>query len=117
MLSLDLQINRAAENELRQASTTAAGILRDAATSGNGQELSSRDHNNVARCLEVDATKWLIAVDWARKSGNFSDLTINVAATLAVYAAQGWTRTPSPKQAKHGATIIEAARIAGVLER
>jgi len=117
MLSLDLQINHASEKELRQSSTTTANVLRDAATSGNGQELSTRDHNNVARCLEVDAANWLAGVNWARQSGKFSDLTMNVAATLAGYAAQGWTRMPSPKQAKHGAAIIEAARSAGILSR
>ncbi len=117
MLSLDLRITRESEQELRQSSPTTAGVLRDAAPSGHGEQLSPRDHNNVARCLELDAAKWLVAVNWARQSGNFPDLTINVAATLAGYAAQGWTRTPSAKQAKHGAAIIEAARTAGVFSR
>jgi hypothetical protein len=117
MLSLDLRIARDGERELRQSSHTNLGILRETATSGRGEKLSTHDHNNVARCLELDASKWLAAVDWARRSGDFPDLTINVAATLAGYAAQGWTRMPSAKQAKHGAAILEAARAAGVLTR
>lgn len=117
MLSLDLQINHASAKELRQSSTTTASVLKDAVTSGDGQELSTLDHNNVARCLEVDATNWLASVNWAKQSGKFSDLTMNVAATLAGYAAQGWTRMPSPRQAKHGVAIIEAARSAGILSR
>jgi hypothetical protein len=117
MLSLDLRVTRDGERELRQSSSTTTGVLRDAVAPGRGEELSAHDHNNVARCLELDAAGWLAAVNWAKRSGDFSDLTINVAATLAGYAAQGWTRTPSPKQAKHGAAIIEAARAAGVLAR
>lgn len=117
MLSLDLQISRANENELLQSPARGDGLLRKDATFVNGKALSSQDHNNVARCVELDAVKWLAAVNWARQSGEFNDLTINVAATLAGYATQGWTRMPSPKQAKHGAAIIEAARTAGILTR
>ena len=116
MLSLDLRVTRDVERELRQSSPTTTGVLGAAAALGRGEELSAGDHNNVARCLEFDAARWLAAVNWARQSGDFPDLTINVAATLAGYAAQGWTKTPSAKQAKHGAAIIEAARAAGVLQ-
>jgi hypothetical protein len=38
-----------------------------------------------------------------------------VAGTLSGYAAQGWPKPPSPKQARRGAEIIEAARAAGIL--
>jgi hypothetical protein len=117
MLSLDLRINRANETELLQSPQKGGRTLRNDASSVNGKALSSQDHNNVARCVELDAVKWLAAVNWARQSGEFEDLTINVAATLAGYAAQGWTRMPSPKQAKHGSAIIEAARTAGILTR
>ena len=116
MLSLDLRVTRDVERELRQSSPTTTGVLGAVAALGRGEELSAGDHNNVARCLEFDAARWLAAVNWARQSGDFPDLTINVAATLAGYAAQGWTKTPSAKQAKHGAAIIEAARAAGVLQ-
>ena len=116
MLSLDLRVTRDVERELRQSSPTTTGVLGADAALGRGEELSAGDHNNVARCLEFDAARWLAAVNWARQSGDFPDLTINVAATLAGYAAQGWTKTPSAKQAKHGAAIIEAARAAGVLQ-
>ena len=115
MLSLDLRVTPACERELRQSSAATTGVLRAATYPGNGAALNPQDHNNVARCLELDATRWLAAVNWASQSGKFPILTINVAATLAGYAAQGWTRTPSAKQAKHGALVIEAARAAGVL--
>jgi hypothetical protein len=56
----------------------------------------------------------LAVINWAKRHGDFPDLTLKVAGTLAGYAAQGWSRTPSPNQAKHGVAIIEAARIAGI---
>ncbi|MFO1482349.1 MAG: AIPR family protein [Verrucomicrobiaceae bacterium] len=115
ILSLDLHVTRAAERELRPSPSSMVGTVREGLGSVRGDELSAHDHNNVARCLEIDAAKWLVAVNWAKQSGDFSNLTINVAATLAGYAAQGWTRMPSQKQAKHGAVIIEAARSAGVI--
>lgn len=40
-----------------------------------------------------------------------------VAYTLASYAAEGWIRSPSVKQAKHGSAMIEKARSAGILNR
>lgn len=117
MLSLDLRVPRDVEQDLRLSPPPSVGDFKDASTGLRGSSLSTTDHNNVARCLETDAAQWLAAVNWAKNSGKFTDLTINVAATLAGYAAQGWTRTPSAKQAKHGAAIIEAARAAGILSR
>jgi len=117
MLSLDLRIPRDVERELLSSASSNGGVLRDPGVTRGGEELSTNDHNNVARCLELDAPQWLVAVNWAKKSGQFSELTLNVAGTLAGYAAQGWSRTPTAKQAKHGAAIIEAARLSGILTR
>jgi hypothetical protein len=114
MLALDLEVPREIERELLP-SAPLSDMLKETAIPRRSGERSTQQHNNVARCLELDATQWLAAVDWAKKSGQFSDLTLNVAGTLAGYAAQGWSRMPSPKQAQHGAAIIEAARSVGVL--
>jgi hypothetical protein len=113
LLSLDLRPPREVERDLRQAAGPAGND--EPGTIRKKGDLSTEDHNNIARCLELDATQWLAAVNWARKSGELPDLTIRVAATLAGYAAQCWTTAPSGKQAKHGAAIIDAARTAGIL--
>jgi len=115
MLSLDLRLSREVERELRPSAPPETSVLKGGPTPPRNDGLSTIEHNNIARCTEVDAAQWLAAVAWAKKSGQFKEITVKVAGTLAGYAAQGWSTTPSPKQAKHGAEIIEAARAAGIL--
>jgi hypothetical protein len=115
MLSLDLRVPPDVERELRQAAPSNTSVLREAPATARKDALSTHDNNNIARCMEANATQFLAAMTWARQSGQFSELTLRVAGTLAGYAAQGWENPPSPKQAKHGAAIIESARAAGVL--
>ena len=106
ILSLDLTIPTSVSREL-----VATGIV----VGETGGSAGPEGENNIARCQEIKAQQWLEALTWARQSGQFSELTLRVAGTLAGYAAQGWENPPSPKQAKHGAAIIEAARSAGIL--
>jgi hypothetical protein len=115
MLSLHLRIPREVERELRPSAPPEPAVFKDGPAPQRPDNLSTSDHNNIARCMEVDAEQWLVAVNWAKKSGQFMEITIKVAGTLAGYAAQAWPKPPSPKQAKHGAEIIEAARSAGIL--
>jgi len=112
MLSLDLKIPTEASRELIDPSRANDG---DAGRSG--RPVGLEDNNNIARCKEISASQWLAAVEWARQSDQFTDLTLKVAGTLAGYAAQGWEKDPSVKQAKHGASIIEAALAASILTR
>ena len=117
MLSLDLKIPSAVERELL---FTAAPIVRSSGgRSGErvSEEFSNQDHNNAARCMELTPPQWMEIVTWGNGPGKLEKWQLGVATTLASYAAQGWSRTPSQKQSKHGATIIEAARAAGVLAR
>src|SRR5439155_13059530 len=79
------------------------------------EQFTTQDHNNMARCMELNANQWMTLVGWGKDNGHFTTLQLGVATTLASYAAQGWIRRPSPKQAKHGATMIQAARSAGIL--
>jgi hypothetical protein len=115
MLSLGFQVHRNVERELRQVTVSNKMVLRETGVNSRGGCLSTEDQNNIARCMEVNATQFLEAVTWARQSGEYSELTIRVASTLAGYAAQGWDNPPSAKQAKHGIAVIEGARARGVL--
>ena len=117
MLALDLQLPRNVEVGLRQAIAPNILVFGKTRLGNKGEVLSSQDHNNIARCMEVNAEQMLTAVTWARQSGQYPELTLRVAGTLAGYAAQGWDTPPSAKQAKHGAAIIEAARAAGIVSR
>lgn len=117
MLSLSLKIPPAVERELVSSTAT------NGASSGNrgvqrlSEEFNNQDHNNAARCMELNPAQWMSIVTWGNGPGELEKWQLGIATTLASYAAQGWSRTPSQKQAKHGAAIIESARAAGVLSR
>jgi len=112
MLSLDLRIPAAVERELI-SSDMPEGANAIRGTHKQTETLSNEDHNNIARCTELSSTQWLAIMDWGKGPGQFQVFRLGIATTLASYAAQG--RRPSPKQAKHGAAMIDEARLAGVL--
>ena len=117
LLSLDLKIPASVERELVSSAVAQDGIFVHHTLQHSSEEFSNEDHNNAARCMELNATQWMSIVGWGNQSGDLKKWQLGIATTLASYAAQGWTRTPSQKQAKQGATIIEAARTAGVLSQ
>ena len=63
--------------------------------------------NNIARCLQIDASTWLKIQIWGSESGQLKEWQIGIANTLSGYAALGWAKKPSEKQAKHAVVIIE----------
>jgi hypothetical protein len=69
--------------------------------------LSQEVQNNVARCLQIDAETWFKIQLWGRESGQLQPWQIGIANTLSGYAAQGWAKKPSEKQAKHAVTILK----------
>jgi len=71
-------------------------------------EVSDDVQSNVARCLQADAQKWLRIQLWGNESQQLQPWQIGIANTLGGYAAQGWTKKPSEKQAKHAVVILEA---------
>ena len=73
-------------------------------------EASDATQSNVARCIEVDAETWFKIQLWGRESGGLQSWQIGIANTLSGYAAQGWLKKPSEKQAKHGVAILELFR-------
>lgn len=117
MLSLDLIIPAALEEELVSSTVTQSKPSSGRAIPRPLDGISSQDHSNAARCMEVDAPQWMVIVAWGNGPGQLEKWQLGIATTLASYAAQGWSKPPSQKQAKHGAAIIEAARAAGVMTR
>lgn len=112
--SLHFEVPPALEREL----TTSALNDRPTGTwgnSGRAPALRPADHNNVARCMELSETQWLAIAKWGQEAGQLASWQRGIARTLAAYAAEGWSKPPSQKQAKHGADIIEIARSAGIL--
>lgn len=86
------------------------------ASAGISELLTTNDHNNIARCRELTDTQWLKIETWGRGPGRLEKLERGIARTLAGYAAEGWSQSPSKKQAKWGAAMIEKARTAGVFD-
>lgn len=66
-----------------------------------GQILTADDLMLIGRAREIDATKWLQIAAWAKRNRSTFKLA-GIASTIAEYAADGWTRSPSIKQAKWG---------------
>jgi hypothetical protein len=78
------------------------------------ERLTQQDHNNIALCKELEESLWLKIAAWGQESGALAEWQRGIARTLAGYAAENWTRSPSQKQAKFGAQMIEKARAEGV---
>jgi len=96
---------------LREASVSweiSKTLGRELVAVGEGYEdVSHEVQSNIARCLQVDAQQWLKIQLWGTESGELVDWQIGIANTLSGYAAQGWKRNPSEKQAKHAVAMLE----------
>lgn len=71
------------------------------------QRLTAEDLALIAKAREIDATQWLKIASWGKRNRNTYRLA-GIAATLATYAADEWSRSPSAKQARWG---LELARL------
>jgi hypothetical protein len=83
---------------------------------GEAVRMDPVDLDNISACQAVDGETWLRIHAWGQKTGNLEKWQNGIAHTLAGYAASGWIRQPSVKQAKHGVAILRKAREAGVLQ-
>jgi AIPR protein len=90
--------------ELAQQGGTRASSSQ--ATS-SGPVLTHDELMLISRAREIDATKWLQIAAWGRRNRNTYKLA-GIASTIAEYAADAWSRSPSVKQAKWG---LELARM------
>jgi hypothetical protein len=63
----------------------------------------------VDRCKRIEGETWLKIAAWGASTSQLQEWQSGIAHTLAGYAATGWKRSPSPKQAKHAIKILEIA--------
>ncbi len=77
--------------------------------------VSVEDYDRIARCMEVDAVRWLEAAEKGQAGGVIHWKVAGICRTLAGYAAGGWTRKPSAKQARHGLDALGKVQESGVL--
>jgi hypothetical protein len=79
-----------------------------------GVEVSISVGNSIARCMAIDAAGWFRIQVWGGTKGELKDWQISIAGTLASYAAMGWKRKPSEKQARQGTIILDLAQAAEI---
>lgn len=90
------------------AELASQGDGRSPATGGT-LPLSADDLALISKAREIDATTWLQIASWGKRSRSSSRLA-GIAATLAQYAADGWSKSPSIKQAMWGLELAKKFR-------
>jgi hypothetical protein len=101
--TLELAIPEALEGEL--ATGQALPTVGDA-DGRRGVNLTAEDRENVARVMQVGADEWIHIYGWGARTGHLEAWQLGITTTLAAYAAAGWNRVPSAKQAAQGVRII-----------
>jgi hypothetical protein len=90
--------------------TIPENVKADLTTVGNiGHTVSHTTENNIAKCLGVNAETWFKIQLWGNQSSKLLNWQCGIANTLAGYAAAGWKKKPSEKQAKRGVEILKLA--------
>ena len=79
-------------------------------------DVSVVDYDRIARCMEVSSTVWLEVAERGKKAGIIHWKVAGICTTLASYAAGGWERKPSPKQAKPALEALLAVERAGLVK-
>lgn len=67
---------------------------------------SVADYERISRCMQIPSAVWLEIAERGQKTSTIHWTVANICRTIAGYAAGGWERKPSVKQAKHA---LEAA--------
>lgn len=77
--------------------------------------VSAADYDRIATCMSVSSATWMEAAERGQQTGTIHWKMAGICRTLAGYAAGGWIRKPSAKQAKHALDALHAARTAGLV--
>lgn len=70
---------------------------------------SAADYDRIDQCLKIDAATWLEVAEKGSQAGIIHWKVAGICRTIAGYAAGGWTRKPSTKQAKPAMDALNAA--------
>jgi hypothetical protein len=74
-----------------------------------GVDLTPLDRENIARIMQVSPEHWIGISGWGARSNKLKAWQIGIATTLAGYAATGWVKVPSKKQALQAVEILRIA--------
>lgn len=109
---LDVSIPADLEKELREGDPlpNVGGRARE----GKADQLSTLDRQNINRVMRQEPDYLLRLGMWGRESGELKEIQIIIVLTVATYAAGGWVKIPSHKQAKHVVDALSIAKEAGL---
>jgi hypothetical protein len=74
------------------------------------------DYDRIARCMEITAAIWLEIAEHGQRAGTIHWTVAGICRTVAGYAAGGWHRKPTAKQAKHALEAVIAVERAGLVK-
>jgi hypothetical protein len=100
--------------ELAKATAVPAGRSADAES--KEPVLSAQDFERIRQCMGIDSATWLRAAELGLRAKVVHWKTAGILRTLAGYAASGWDRRPSAKQAKPALDALQMVRSRGLLE-
>ncbi|MDN7915345.1 AIPR family protein [Burkholderia cepacia] len=73
------------------------------------------DYERIARSMQISSAIWMEVAERGQKTGTIHWKVAGICRTLAGYAAGGWERKPSAKQAKHALDAYLAVERAGLV--
>ncbi|MFK4536374.1 hypothetical protein ABIA00_004557 [Bradyrhizobium ottawaense] len=93
------------------------------AAAGDGDEAATpvlrphsvADYERIEQCMQVSAATWLQVAELGQKAGAVHWKVAAICRTLASYAAGGWDKKPSARQAKPALEAYQACVRAGVI--
>ncbi len=77
---------------------------------------SVADYERIARCMQISSAVWMEVAERGQKTGTIHWAVAGICRTLARYAAGGWERKPSAKQAKPALEAVLAVQRAGLMD-
>ncbi|KQM76169.1 AIPR protein [Sphingomonas sp. Leaf22] len=78
--------------------------------------LNVADYARIEECMRIPSSVWVATAEAGQRSGVLHFKLAGICMTLANYAAGGWSRRPSIKQAKHGLESVAKVRAAGLFD-
>ena len=76
---------------------------------------SAADYDRIAKCMAIPSSVWMEVAELGQRTGTIHWRVAGICRTLAGYAAGGWERKPSPKQAKPALEAVLATERAGLV--
>lgn len=75
--------------------------------------LTTDELSLIGQARQIEAVEWLKIANWGKRNKQTFRLS-GIASTLAQYAADGWSKSPSVKQAKWGLELAKQYAAAGL---